>query len=223
MNSLLASTKIKDGLKLKPSFNIPLLGIKGVEIPDVGRDDFAKFLFENGYKVGVEIGVDRGEYGIILCQAGLKVYGVDSYIRYDAYKAEGRYESHYEQAKKNLEGYDYTIINKLSIDALEDFEDNSLDFVYIDGNHTLPYIAQDIFGWERKVRRGGIISGHDYAVVGGPRERQAPKTYDGVHVKLAVDACAFIMRLERLYILGRRSKREGEKRDKWRSWFFFKQ
>lgn len=214
--------KIKDGLNRKPSFYIPLLGTRGVEIPDVGRDDFALFLAENGYKVGVEIGVDRGEYGIVLCKAGLKVYGVDSYLRYDAYKAEGAYKSHLEEATANLKGYDYTIINKFSTDALNDFEDNSLDFVYIDGNHTLPYIAQDIFGWEKKVRKGGIISGHDYAVVSGPRERQEPKVYDGIHVKLAVDACAFIMRLSRLYILGRREKKEGEKRDKWRSWFFFK-
>lgn len=151
------------------------------------------------------------------------MYGVDSYLRYDAYKAEGKYESHFEKAVANLKGYDYTIINKLSMDALNDFEDNSLDFVYIDGNHTLPYIAADIFGWERKVRKGGIISGHDYAVVKGPRERQQPKTYDGVHVKLAVDACAYIMRIPKLYVLGERPKKEGQKRDKWRSWFFFKQ
>lgn len=214
---------IKDGLKLEPTFDIPLLGRRGVEIPDVGRDDFAVFLAENGYKVGAEVGVDRGEYGITLCKAGLKVYGIDSYVRYDAYKGEGMYVSHYEEALKNLKGYDYTIINKFSSDALEDFEDNSLDFVYIDGNHTLPYISMDIFGWERKVRKDGIISGHDYAVVKGIRERQEPKTYDGVHVKLAVDACVYIMRVPRLYVLGERRKKKGQKRDKWRSWFFFKQ
>lgn len=214
---------IKDGLALEPTFNIPLHGRRGVEIPDVGRDDFATFLFEYGCRVGVEVGVDIGEYGIILCKAGLKVYGVDSYVRYDAYKGEGMYVSHYEEALKNLKGYDYTIINKFSMDALDDFKDNSLDFVYIDGNHTLPYISADIFGWERKVRRGGIISGHDYAVVKGIRERQEPKTYDGVHVKLAVDAFVYIARIPRLYVLGKRRKIKGLKRDKWRSFFFFKQ
>lgn len=214
---------IKEGLNLEPTFEIPLHGRKGVEIPDVGRDDFPKFLAECGYKVGIEIGIDRGEYGVTLCKAGLKMYGVDSYIRYDAYKKEGAYESHYDDAVKNLTGYDYTIINKFSMDALDDFEDNSLDFVYIDGNHTLPYVAQDIFGWERKVKHGGIISGHDYAVVKGPRERQEPKVYDGVHVKFAVDAFVYIARVPKLYVLGRRLRREGEKRDKWRSWFFFKQ
>jgi hypothetical protein len=215
--------KIKDGLNLNPVFEIPHYGRYGVEIPDVDRIDFATFLYEYGYRVGVEIGVNRGEYGIELCKAGLKMYGIDSYTRYDAYKGEGMYVSHYEEARKNLKDYDYTIINKFSADALSDFEDNSLDFVYIDGNHTMPYVSQDIFGWERKVRRGGIISGHDYAVVKGIRERQEPKVYDGVHVKLAVDAFVYIARVPRLYILGKRRKQEGLKRDKWRTFFWFKQ
>ncbi|OGH16340.1 MAG: hypothetical protein A3C30_03105 [Candidatus Levybacteria bacterium RIFCSPHIGHO2_02_FULL_40_18] len=215
---------IKDGLKLEPVFDIPLHGRRGVEIPDVGRDDFAKFLYDYGYRVGVEVGVDLGDFGKTLCQAGLKVYGVDPYVVYGEYKPPSTDSAVlYEQALENVRGYDYTIIKKFSREALKDFEDNSLDFVYIDGNHTLPYISQDIFGWERKVRRGGIISGHDYAVVKGIRERQEPKVYDGVHVKFAVDAFVYIARIPRLYILGKRRKKEGVKRDKWRSWFFFKQ
>lgn len=213
---------IKDGLKLKPVFQIPYYGLRGVEIPDVGRDDLPKFLFESGFRVGVEVGIDKGEYGIKLCEAGLKVYGIDPYIAYDAYKAPESYESHLEHATKNLKGYDYTIINKTSIEALKDFEDESLDFVYIDGNHTLPYITMDIFGWERKVKKGGIISGHDYAFVRGPREKSEERVYDGIHVRAGVDACAYVMNADRLYILGEKEKKEGQKRDKWRSWFFYK-
>lgn len=214
---------IQNGLKLEPTFMLPYYGLKGVEIPNVGRDDLPKFLFESECRVGVEIGVDSGEYGIKLCKAGLKVYGIDSYVAYKAYKAPESYESHYEQALKNLKGYDYTIIKKFSMDALADFEDESLDFVYIDGNHSLPYITADIFGWESKLHKGGIISGHDYAFVRGIRERKMPRIYDGVHVKGAVDLCAYIMRIDKLYVLGRRvTKEKGEKRDKWRSWFWIK-
>ena len=188
----------------------------------MGREDLAKFIFERGGRVGVEVGVDQGEYGIQLCQAGLKVYGVDSYIAYKEYKEDRSYESHYEIAKKNLKDYDYTIINKLSSEALNEFEDESLDFVYIDGNHAFPYAAADIFGWETKVKKGGIVSGHDYAFVKGRRERRIPRVYDGVHVKGAVDVCAYIMRVDRLYILGKKWKEAGLKRDKWRSWFWIK-
>jgi hypothetical protein len=39
------------------------------------------------------------------------------------------------------------------MDALNDFEDDSLDFVYIDGNHEFPYVAEDLFHWSKKVRK----------------------------------------------------------------------
>ena len=211
--------KIKDGLKLEPTIEIPGYGKRVVEIPDVGRDDFATFLYEYGYRVGVEIGIDKGEYGITLCKAGLKVYGIDPFENYKGYKRVGTYKNHYEDAAKNLKGYDYTIIGEYSINASIDFLDNSLDFVYIDANHTLPHITADIFAWERKVKRGGIISGHDYAFVKGYGEHERPMTYDGVHVKAAVDACVYIMRIPKLYVLG---EKLSKNRDKWRSWFFFR-
>ena len=214
---------IKDGLKLEPTFTIPYYGLKGVEIPNVGRDELPKFLFEMGCRVGVEIGVNQGEFGIKLCEAGLKVYGVDPYVTYLGYKNPKSYESHYGEAVANLKGYDYTIIKKFSMNALADFKDESLDFAYIDGNHFLPYIAADIFGWDAKLRRGGIMSGHDYAFVIGIGERKTPKVYDGIHVKAAVDACAYIMRVDRLYVLGEKIPKKEEKRDKWRSWFWIKQ
>lgn len=201
---------IKEGLNLPGKF---------VEIPDVGRDDFAIFLSENGYKIGAEIGVNFGEYGVTLCKAGLKMYGVDCWENYEGYKRVGHYKSQKDEAVKNLKDLDYTIIHKYSMDALKDFKDNSLDFVYIDSNHTLPYVVADIFGWERKVRKGGIISGHDYAVIYGFGERSEPKIYDGVHVKTGVNACIEAMRIPKLYVLG---KKDSKKRDKWRSWFFIK-
>ncbi len=202
---------IKEGLNLKGKF---------VEIPGVGRNDFAKFLFDEGYKTGAEIGVNQGEYGIILCKAGLKVYGVDCWENYDGYKREGSYKSFYEVAEQALKGLDYTIIKKYSMDALKDIPDDSLDFVYIDANHTLPYVCADIFGWERKVRKGGIISGHDYANISGFSENSNPRVFDGCHVKTAVNACVDIMKVKKLYVLGER----GDKTfDKWRSWFWIKE
>ena len=46
--------------------------------------------------------------------------------------------------------------------AISQFEDNSLDFVYIDGNHAYDYVLEDCREWSKKVRHGGIVSGHDY-------------------------------------------------------------
>ena len=202
---------IKDGLKLKG---------RPAEIPDCGRNDLAKFFAEQGYKVGVEIGVDVGDYTKVLCGEGLKVYAVDPWENYDEYKRPGKYVSYYDKAVKNLEGLNCEIIKKYSMDAVKDFEDESLDFVYIDGNHTLPYATQDIFFWSRKVRKGGVVSGHDYATIAGYGERLDPPIWDGCHVKEAVDACANTMKIKKYYVLG---ERFSPNRDKWRSWLLIKE
>lgn len=201
--------RIEEGLKLKG---------RKVEIPNVGRDDLAKFIYNRGGRVGAEIGVDKGEYGKVLCSAGLEVYGVDCWENYDAYKRPGKYRSNLDIAQENLKGCNYHIIKKYSADAVNDFEDNSLDFVYIDANHTLPYVCQDIFMWERKVKHGGVISGHDYARIKGGREEGSDPVWDGCHVSDAVDACVNVMKIKKYYILG---ERYGQ-RDKWRSWFYIR-
>jgi predicted O-methyltransferase YrrM len=41
-------------------------------------------------------------------------------------------------------------------------EDKSLDFVYIDANHTYQAVKEDIRLWYPKVKSGGLIMGHDY-------------------------------------------------------------
>lgn len=49
-----------------------------------------------------------------------------------------------------------------SILASRAFDDNSLDWVYIDANHALEAVRADIEAWFPKVKSGGIFSGHDY-------------------------------------------------------------
>ena len=40
--------------------------------------------------------------------------------------------------------------------------DNSIDLVYIDGEHTYKGVNNDIIKWRNKIRKGGYIGGHDY-------------------------------------------------------------
>lgn len=42
------------------------------------------------------------------------------------------------------------------------FEDESLDFAYIDANHAYSFVKQDIELWWPKVKKGGWLCGHDY-------------------------------------------------------------
>ena len=53
-------------------------------------------------------------------------------------------------------------MRKSCIDALIDFEDESLDMIFIDANHSFDRVKEDIENWSKKVRKGGIVSGHDY-------------------------------------------------------------
>jgi len=40
------------------------------------------------------------------------------------------------------------------------------DFVFIDADHTYESVKKDILAWYPKVKKGGIIAGHNYFVEG---------------------------------------------------------
>lgn len=127
------------------------------------RTDLAKYFCELGFKIGAEIGVAEGAYSLILCQEipGLKLYCVDPWDTMTGIFHDHRARQS-ERVRKLLADYDAELIKKFSLDALADIEDNSLDFVYIDAGHHFDDVIRDIVGWTRKVRKGGIVSGHDY-------------------------------------------------------------
>ena len=49
-----------------------------------------------------------------------------------------------------------------SLEAADLFENNSLDFVYFDTNHSFSYLTQELKKWYPKLKPGGILAGHDY-------------------------------------------------------------
>ena len=108
----------------------------------------------------------------------------------------------------------YRIIRKLSMEAVKEFEDGSLDFVYIDGNHTLPYVIRDIIEWARKVRVGGMVTGHDY--------RESVRLKSNNHVVHAVNCYTRSYRIQPWFLFGRKAKLPGEVRDNSRSWGWVK-
>ncbi len=201
--------------------NVDSLQLKGqpANIPDCDRNDLPRFFVEMGYRVGAEIGTATGKYAQKFCQAGLKLYCIDPWKEYEDYKdanTSERLSSEYEGAKRRLESYDCTIIRKMSMEAVKDFEDGSLDFVYIDGHHGFKYVAEDLWEWSKKVRKGGIISGHDYFIPARPYREAAYV----LHTKYVVDAYTKAMRMPQWYVIGRREKVEGEKRDRFRSFMW---
>jgi len=127
------------------------------------REDLAVYFNGLGFKTGAEIGVLAGHYSEILCKANsaLKLFCVDSWGIGER-KRRDYHLRMYEEAKIRLAPYDTTLIHEVSMEAVKKFADESLDFVYIDANHQPEFVRDDINEWGKKVRKGGIVSGHDY-------------------------------------------------------------
>jgi len=54
------------------------------------------------------------------------------------------------------------MINSDSVEASKLFGDKTIDFLFIDGDHTNPKFEQDLLHWDPKIKLGGVIAGHDY-------------------------------------------------------------
>jgi len=99
---------------------------------------------------------------------GTKLYSIDAWKHqpadyYDEYNVgDAKQLEHLEAAKKKLAQFEdrSEIIKAFSQDVVSTFEDGSLDFVYIDANHS--DLLADIRAWYPKVKNGGVVSGHDF-------------------------------------------------------------
>lgn len=119
---------------------------------------------------GVEIGTFKGQFSkqIINNWTGT-LYMVDVWREikegYIDSSNHGLIKSNlYEETMNNIKGFEdrAIMIRATSEIASELFQDDSLDFVYIDANHAYDYVVQDINLWFPKVKNGGYVCGHDY-------------------------------------------------------------
>lgn len=53
-------------------------------------------------------------------------------------------------------------IRSLSVEAAKHYENESLDFIFIDGTHIYEDVNKDLNAWYPKLKKDGIISGHDW-------------------------------------------------------------
>lgn len=167
-----------DTLKfLQEKYNLDFSKPSPIEIP-VGRfKDIPRTFKELGFKVGAEVGVYRGLYSRYLCKycPGLKLYSIDSWAAYKGYKDydDNDIVDAKREAEERTKGYDCTLIQGWSNEVVKQFDDESLDFVFIDGNHAYEYVVEDIALWSKKVRKGGIVYGHDFDDYSTHRKRWA--------------------------------------------------
>lgn len=151
---------------LAKEWNIDLTQESPIMVARGRFKDVPRMLRRLGFKKGAEIGVHEGSYSRTLLKSipGLHLTLVDLWESYPGYKDFQKNNLH--EAKKktlaNVKGFNYTVIQDWSDKAADQVEDESLDFIFIDGNHAYEWVVWDMYKWIPKVRKGGIIYGHDY-------------------------------------------------------------
>jgi hypothetical protein len=119
------------------------------------------------FLIGMEVGVYEGDNARNLLRAfpNLFLTMVDPYEIYKGYESDGsiNYLSDAERkARKNTERFGRgRFLKEYSLGASKTFSDGALDFVYIDANHSYKYVKQDMNLWWRKIKKGGVMAGHD--------------------------------------------------------------
>lgn len=190
-----------------------------VEIPNTNRDTLARLFHLVEFTKGVEVGVERGVYSEVLCREnpGVHLTCVDAWRAYRGYRDhvdQKKLDRFFTEASARLAPYpNVTIRRQFSVDAAREIPDESLDFVYIDAAHDIASVMADVAAWSKKVRVGGIVSGHDYIKANLPSL---------MHVPQALHAWTDAYQIAPWFVLGRREKVDGEFRDDGRSWFYVK-
>ncbi len=151
-------------------FQIPSHRLRGpmpIEVPTFHRNDLAKLFAELGFMHGAEIGVAEGKFSEVLLKANpdLHLLLVDPWHAYSGNpqnKSKEKNEYAYNECARKVSGYRNAKMDmRLSMEAVLDVPDGSLDFCYVDAHHSYQFCMPDICEWAKKVRSGGIVAGDD--------------------------------------------------------------
>ena len=118
----------------------------------------------------VEVGVRHGDTAEFLCRNNPDLYLilVDPYppyidVGYEFTKEEQ--DKIKAKAAKRLENYTVQWIYQTSVEAASKFKEK-IDAVFIDSCHTYEHAKADIASWYPHIRKGGLLTGHDYSMDG---------------------------------------------------------
>lgn len=120
--------------------------------------------------VGCELGVCRGHnLRFLLDRApNIKtVYAIDPWAPYDdwcGHMDQSTVESWMQEAINLLKDYDskITVLRAKSSVALNYIDDHTLDYIFIDGDHSYEATKHDLMNAFNKVKAKGLYSGHDW-------------------------------------------------------------
>lgn len=136
-----------------------------------GYSAFPSVVRQRGLARGVEVGVAFGGHSEAILSTGVvdKLFGVDSYRHRDGYDdpmnlPQPVFDRLAQRVIDRLKAFGerFELVREDSVPAGVRFEDGSLDFVYLDADHSEEGVSADLCTWAVKVREGGVIAGHDY-------------------------------------------------------------
>lgn len=183
---------------------LELLGRGPIRLPDVSRFDLPAISAELEHRRGAEIGVWEGGFSAMFCAANsqLEWLAVDPWFPHpawldtknqDAATAGPRLELACRAARERLARFPKCDVwREFSTNAAQRVPNASLDIVFIDGDHGHASVLADLLAWVPKVRKGGIVSGHDYH-----RNPKKPT----IQVLEAVDNYVAAHRIDPLFVL----------------------
>lgn len=154
------------------------------------REAILQFLPRNG--IGAEVGVAHGDYSEVILKAAepLALHLIDpwSYLEHgsDLLGSATLLTSMTQQAASGITSFEAPeecdagnrqfeaigarfaadrrvhLHRQFSYKAVHQFPENYFDFVYIDGNHNYEFALRDLHDFAGKLKRGGLLFGHDF-------------------------------------------------------------
>jgi hypothetical protein len=135
-------------------------------------DLWTRFIRETGASSVAEIGVYRGRFAARVlddCPAIATYYMLDPWRSLDdwnkpANTSDERFEGFFRESMERTSAHEAkrVVLRGTTVEVIDQVPDGSLDFAYIDGDHTLRGITVDLIRVFPKVRVGGWIGGDDF-------------------------------------------------------------
>ena len=130
---------------------------------------------------GAEVGVWKGEFSkdVLLNIPQLEHYTlVDPWRHIEGWNKpfndihDEEFEEIYQQALQTVNQWQHkvTVLRTTSLEAASQITNASLDFVYLDGDHTLTGISVDMALWYDKVKPNGVLCGDDYVDIANQKQ-----------------------------------------------------